>query len=54
MIKYFKELLATLKSIDKRLAVIEENSNRLNQCVKDNSRGYGNRSSISTSHWNDN
>jgi len=45
MIKYFKELLETLKSIDASLKEIS-------RCVIDTPRhGYG--KSIKTSHWND-
>lgn len=46
MIKYFKDLLATLKQIEYHLKL-------LSLCVKHNTRDYGDRYSISTKHWND-
>jgi len=51
LIKYFVELLNTLKSIDSRLAKIEENTERLAQCVRDNDDFLGDKTSISTRHW---
>ena len=53
MIKFFKELLETLKSIDNRLATIEANTKNLSDCVKRNHHGHGDRCSLSTKHWND-
>lgn len=46
MIKYFKDVLATLKRIESHLA-------RLANCVVRNRYGHGDRESISTKHWND-
>ena len=46
MINYFKELLRTLKSIEKHL-------DRISSCVKNSPRDYGDKISISTCHWND-
>lgn len=46
MISYFKELLETLKRIEGHLMLIAGT-------VKSNRRDYGDRSSISTKHWND-
>lgn len=45
MIKYFRELLATLKSIDARLKVLEE-------CVIWTPK-HGHGKSIKVAHWND-
>lgn len=46
MITYFKELLTTLKAIEKHLALIAS-------CVRNNGRGYGAKKTLTTSHWND-
>ena len=46
MIKYFKELLETLKRIEAHLDL-------LSACVKKSHRDYGDDMSISTKHWND-
>lgn len=46
MIKYFKELLSVLKSIDKNLKLVIK-------CVKKDAHSHGDRYSISTKHWND-
>jgi hypothetical protein len=46
MIKYFKELLITLKNIEKHLETIAA-------CVKTNSGGHGDKKSLSVKHWND-
>ena len=46
MLKWFKELLETLKSIDRRLE-------RLERCVKENPRSHGSRHYLSTGHWNE-
>ena len=46
MIKYFKDLLKTLKNIEKHLE-------KIGGCVKNNSRRYGSRKYINTGHWND-
>lgn len=40
MIKYFRELLATLKSIDNKLASIEKNTDRLTRCTYETREGY--------------
>lgn len=46
MIKYFRELLSTLKKIETHLSLISK-------CVNQSSRSYGDRCSISIKHWND-
>ncbi len=46
MKKYFKDLLVTLKSIDESLKLIAK-------CVHEGHHRYGDRTSISTKHWND-
>lgn len=60
MIKYFKELLSTLKSINAHLNELrktEQSSNeylhRLSECVRTSSRSHGDKTSLSTKHWND-
>jgi hypothetical protein len=57
MIKYFKELLNTLKSIDKTNKEISENlqniDNNLSKCVISNRHRHGKRSYLVTGHWND-
>lgn len=53
MIKYFKDLLKTLKSIDSNLANIARNTERLAKCVKEDHHSHGDRASVSTKHWND-
>lgn len=53
MINYFKELLATLKSIDENLKKIESNTKNVSDCVKRNHHSYGDSASLSTKHWND-
>ena len=45
MIKYFKDLLKTLKAIERHLSEIAS-------CVKTNHRSHGDKKSISTKHWN--
>lgn len=52
MINYFKELLKTLKSIDAHLAAIEKNTGRVAKCVQEDHHNYGDRTSLSTKHWN--
>lgn len=46
MITYFKEILKTLKQIEKHLALLAS-------CVKRTQRNYGDKISLSTKHWND-
>lgn len=46
MIKYFKDLLKTLKSIDNHLSKIAA-------CVKCDHHGHGDMVSMSIKHWND-
>ena len=46
MIKYFKELLKTLKQIESHLRKISD-------CVVDRGGKHGDRFTISTKHWND-
>jgi hypothetical protein len=46
MKKYFKELLETLKKIEKHLG-------KLSSCVREQHHNHGDRVSISTKHWND-
>lgn len=46
MLKYFKELLATLKAIEQHLS-------HLAHCVKVDHHRHGDRYSMSTKHWND-
>lgn len=53
MIKYFKDLLSTLKNIDKNLTKIENHQAELAKCVKQNHLGYGDSKSISIRHWTD-
>ena len=53
MIKYFKELLYTLKLIDTKLASIERGIIQLSSCVERNHHSHGDRNSLSTKHWND-
>ena len=48
MIKYFRELLATLKSIDARLKRFEE---LIDSPPSHHSRGY--KKYLRTGHWND-
>lgn len=45
IIKYFRELLATLKRIETHLAKIAG-------CVYEGHHRHGDRCSISTKHWN--
>ena len=45
MIKYFKELLKTLKQIESHLE-------KLSNCVVDRRGQHGDRFVISTKHWN--
>lgn len=45
MIKYFKELLKTLKSIDSNLT-------KISNCVQENHHTHGDKASISVKHWN--
>lgn len=52
MIKYFKELLKTLKAIEAHLAKIEENTKRVAKCVEEGHHNYGDRTSLSTKNWN--
>ena len=59
MIKYFKDLLLTLKSIDNNLnelIKIEKQTNagilKLSSCVQQDHHRHGDSSSISTKHWN--
>lgn len=60
MIKYFKELLKTLKSIDTHLNELrktESSTNeyihKLSKCVKERHHSHGDQVSISTKHLND-
>jgi hypothetical protein len=53
MIKYFKELLETLKSIDAKLESIETGIIRLSSCVMSKHHSHGDSNSLSTKHWND-
>ena len=60
MIKYFKELLKTLKSIDTHLNELRKTEGstneyiyRLSKCVKEQHHSHGDQVSISTKHWND-
>ncbi len=46
MIKYFIELLTTLKNIERHLC-------KLASCVQESRKGFGDRYSISSKHWND-
>ena len=46
MIKYCKDLLATLNKIEEHLAKIAG-------CVRVDHHGHGDKQSISTKHWND-
>jgi hypothetical protein len=46
IIKYFKELLCTLNRIESHLSKIAS-------CVNENNRGYGDKNTFSTKHWND-
>ena len=46
MLKYFRELLTTLKAIERHLSVLAS-------CVQTSHRGDGDRISLSTKHWND-
>jgi hypothetical protein len=59
MIKYFKDLLLTLKSIDNNLSELrktEKSTNacmiKLSNCVQENHHRHGDSASISTKHWN--
>lgn len=53
MFKYFKDLLLTLKNIERELNDINEKLKPLSECVKTNPRRHGDRVSLSTKHWND-
>jgi hypothetical protein len=57
MIKYFKELLNTLKSIDKTNKEISESlqniDSNLSKCVTKNRHRHGTDSYLVTGHWND-
>jgi hypothetical protein len=53
MIKYFKELLSTLKSIDAQLKASDKKLELLSSCVKAEHSGDGAKTSISTKLWND-
>jgi len=53
MIKYFKELLATLKGIHYEQQITNENLKRISSCVVRSSRTHGDSHSLSTKHWND-
>ncbi len=46
MLNYFKELLVTLRAIEKHLEHIA-------RCVKVDHHRHGDRYSVSTKHWND-
>lgn len=46
MIAYFKDLLATLKRIEAHLATLAA-------CVRVGHHTHGDRTSLSTKHWND-
>ena len=52
MIKYFKDLLSTLKSIDAQLKESNKDLSLLSDCVKKNHHAHGDKSSISVKHWN--
>tara|TARA_R110000782_G_scaffold252060_1_gene339777 strand:+ start:28 stop:201 length:174 start_codon:yes stop_codon:yes gene_type:complete len=57
MIKYFRELLATLKSIDKTnkeiKAILDDIDLNLARCVVKNGRRHGTDHYLVTGHWND-
>jgi len=53
MIRYFKDLLKTLKEINENLKKIENQTGDLSDCVKNNSHRHGARRYIVTGHWND-
>ena len=57
MIKYFRELLATLKSIDKTnkeiKASLDDIDLNLARCVVKNGRRHGKDHYLVTGHWND-
>jgi hypothetical protein len=46
MIKYFKDLLETLKKIERHLE-------KLSKCVKERHHRHGDQASVSTKHWNE-
>ncbi len=46
MIKYFRDLLLTLKNIEKHLE-------KLAKCVHEKHHSHGDRMSLSIKHWND-
>ena len=46
MKNYFKELLLTLKNIERHLEKIAK-------CVKEEHHAHGDQASVSTKHWND-
>ena len=50
MINYFKELLATIKSIDASLKTLNSNCDKV---IIKSSKQHGDRYSLSTKHWND-
>ena len=59
MIKYFKELLKTLKAINSNLGDIKQmqistdnHLEKLASCVQEKHHGHGDQASISTKHWN--
>lgn len=54
MIKYFKELLSTLKRIDSNLEKCQKSLAKIDGCVKTSGRGYGDNQSLSVKHWNNN
>jgi hypothetical protein len=57
MFKYFKELLDTLKSIDKTNKEISINlqniDNNLSKCVVCNKHRHGKNAYLATGHWNE-
>lgn len=55
MIRYFKELLATLKRIDANLTEIRATQDELRNCfdVPKHDRPGSTRRHIRTGHWND-
>lgn len=46
MISYFKELLETLKRIERHLSLLAS-------CVREGHHPHGDRFFLSTKHWND-
>lgn len=53
MIRYFRELLYTLKAALFVLKEIEKHLKLISSCVKTNHHDHGDKASMSTKHWND-